>query len=222
MARYDEEELLALSALQHLVFCPRQCALIHIEGVWSENALTAEGRILHEQADSEQGETRGGVRIARGLPLRCLRLGLSGKADVVEFRRPDGPSQGCRLEGFEGRWLPMPVEYKRGRPKRDPSDKVQLCAQALCLEEMLQTEVPSGALFYAATRRRQEVEFDPELRRLTESLSQELHRLIANGVTPRFERMPKCRRCSLQHACLPHATGPGRSGRRYLEGLLGS
>lgn len=122
---YTEEDLIQLSALQHFVFCKRQCALIHIEQVWSENLWTAEGRIMHEDVHSEGIENRKGVRIERGIPLRSLELGLSGKADVVEFRK-----------GHNGKYQLFPVEYKRGKPKPDNRDKVQLCAQGLCLEEM--------------------------------------------------------------------------------------
>ena len=140
---YSEDDLIMISALQHFAFCPRQCALIHIEQVWTESGLTAEGRIMHEKVHEEQRESRGAVRIECGIPLRSLRLGLIGKADVVEFHRIG-----------KGVWQPFPVEYKRGKPKPDHCDKVQLCAQAMCLEEMLSVPVPEGALFYGRTRRR--------------------------------------------------------------------
>lgn len=141
-----EDALIPLSALQHHLFCPRQCALIHVEGLWAEDAATAEGRILHERADSGQRETRPNVRIARGLALRSLTLGVAGRADVVEFHgRPPRP---------------FPVEYKRGKPKAHRADEVQLCAQAICLEEMCNVDVPEGALFYGVTRRRLPVTFD--------------------------------------------------------------
>jgi len=154
---YDIEDLIQLSALQNMVFCSRQCALIHIEQVWSENRLTAEGRLMHERTHEEGGESRGNVRIERAVMLRSLRLGLVGMADVVEFHR---------LE--DGRWQPFPVEYKHGKPKVDDCDKVQLCAQAICLEEMLNVEIPGGALFYGKTRRRLDVAFDSDLRQETE------------------------------------------------------
>ena len=147
---YSEDDLLPLSALQHLYFCERQCALIHVEQVWLENRFTAEGRIMHERVDTGKSEMRGGVRTSFAVSLRSLRLGLVGKADVVEFHRrqsPDGRSA----------WQPFPVEYKRGRPKKDNCDKIQLCAQALCLEEMLNLRIECGALFYGKTRRRQDV-----------------------------------------------------------------
>ena len=139
---YTEDDLLRLSALQHLLFCERQCALIHIEQIWTENLFTAEGRIMHDKVDTANRETRGNVRIEYGVPMHSLRLGLIGKADVVEFHKD------------EDDWVPFPVEYKRGKPKKDNSDKAQLCAQALCLEEMMNVEIPRGALFYGETRRR--------------------------------------------------------------------
>ena len=132
---YKEDDLIQLSALQHLVFCERQCALIHIEQVWSENLFTAEGRIMHEKVDTANRESRGNIRIEYGVPMRSLRLGLIGKADVVEFHKTGD------------KWIPFPVEYKRGKPKLDNSDKAQLCAQALCLEEMMNVGIPEGALF---------------------------------------------------------------------------
>ena len=149
---YDEDQLLPISALQHLLFCPRQCVLIHIEQAWVENRLTAEGRIGHEKVDKGGAETRAGRKTVFGLPLRSLRLGLVGKADVVEFER-DG----------DGNWIPFPVEHKHGRPKQKDCDRVQLCAQALCLEEMTGISVPEGALFYGKTRRREDVAFDDEI-----------------------------------------------------------
>src|SRR4051812_27370601 len=157
----DVDDLLPLSALQHLVFCERQFALIHVEGLWAENALTISGRQLHERADLP-GEARGAsVRVARALPLRCDRLRLAGKADIVEFHR-EVADDGTAL------WRPFPVEYKRGRPKPGGADEVQLCAQAVCLEEMLGVAVPFGALFYGKTRRRKPVEFTPGLRERVE------------------------------------------------------
>src|SRR5579859_4686917 len=149
---YSEEDLLPISALQHLAFCERQWALIHLEGVWAENQLTAEGRVIHDRAHEPGTESRGDVRVSRGLRLRSLRLGLSGIADVVEFhrcgRRGDTSGKGLVASGValpsvSGSWAPFPVEYKRGRPKSGPFDEIQLCAQALCLEEMLGVPVLS-------------------------------------------------------------------------------
>lgn len=209
-AAFTEDDLLPISALQHLLFCERQCALIHIEGLWAENRLTVEGRHLHDKAHEGRSETRSGVRIVRGLALRSFRLGLVGKADVVEFHAESDTPDG----------RPFPVEYKRGRPKKHNADKVQLCAQALCLEEMLGTPVPAGALFYGRTRRRLDVPFDEALRRLTQDTAGRLHALIASRRTPAAVREPKCERCSLLHLCLPEAMGPRRSAGRYVARVL--
>ncbi|HTQ40921.1 MAG TPA: CRISPR-associated protein Cas4 [Pirellulales bacterium] len=189
---FTEDELLPISALQHLLFCERQCALIHIEQIWAENRFTVEGQHFHRKAHAARPELRDGVRIARGLPLRSFRLGLVGKADIVEF-------------GASG--LITPVEYKRGRPKKDDSDRVQLCAQAICLEEMLHASIDRGALFYGRRRRRTEVLFDLPMRELTESVARRLHALIASRQTPLAWHEPKCDHCSLLALCMPGAVG---------------
>lgn len=211
---------LPLSALQHLVFCERQCALIHVEGLWVENPLTFEGRELHERVDQMAGESRGEVRIVRGLPLVHHRLGLIGRADVVELHRQPAGSDapGAQVSGLRGRWCAFPVEYKRGRPKSHDADRVQLCAQALCLEEMWQAPVPAGALFYGKTRRREEVAFDHDLRQTTEDACRRLHVLVESGITPPAVYEPKCRRCSLEPVCRPKVAG--RSAHRYLQRAL--
>lgn len=206
---YTEDDLLPLSALQHLVFCERQCALIHIEQAWDENRFTAEGRVMHERVHEAGEESRGEVKTARDLSLRSLRLGLVGKADVVEFHREAG-----------GIWRPFPVEHKRGKPKPDESDMVQLCAQALCLEEMLGVRVDSGAIFYGRTRRRLEVDFDGSLRGQTEKAAARLHELIESGVTPKPDYTKKCRNCSLVDLCLPQAIRKRVSVAAYLDRML--
>jgi len=212
---YNEDDLFPLSALQHLIFCERQCALIHIEQAWAENLFTAEGRIMHERVHSEDRASRGAVRIEYGMPLRSLRLGLIGKADVVELHRvSDLPESGAV------KWVPFPVEYKRGKPKKDNSDRVQLCAQALCLEEMLEVDVASGALFYGKTRRRLDVVFDGTLRKLTEETAMRLHELIESGRTPRPVYAKKCDNCSLAGMCLPKTVGKRKSVKRYLSGAM--
>jgi CRISPR-associated exonuclease Cas4 len=208
-----------LSALQHLVFCERQCALIHIEGLWADNVRTIEGEHLHDRVDGTQGtESRSDLRIARGLMIRSLRLGLSGKADAVEFRRVE--TGGVRLPNMSGLWLPFPVEYKRGRPKRDRCDEIQVCAQALCLEEMLEILIPEGALYYGMTRRRLDVQFNVELRTETERAAQRLHELIKLRVTPAAVLKPKCKNCSMLEICMPEAMSHGRSARHYLESSI--
>ncbi len=201
-----EDGLIPLSALQHQLFCPRQCALIHVEGLWAEDAATAEGRILHERADSGQAERRPGVRIARSLALRSAALGVSGKADVVEFH-------GAARQ-------PFPVEYKRGKPKAHRADEVQLCAQAICLEEMFDRLVPEGALFYGQTRRRQLVTFDADLRGLTARIAAEARAMIAERRTPGPVATPGCRRCSLHDLCQPERLANPPSVARWLARQL--
>ena len=216
---FSEDDLVPISALQHFAFCERQCALIHVEGIWAENPLTLEGKQLHERLDESGGEARGDLLTVRSLALRSLRLGLSGRADAVEFHRlPEGAPGGAELPGRTGRWRPFPVETKRGKPKPYHADRIQLCAQALCLEEMLGAEVPAGALFYGRPRRREEVPFDPGLRARTEDLAARVRALLAAGRTPPAVREPKCDACSLIDLCLPDLTG--RSAGSYLDAAL--
>ena len=210
---YTEDELIPLSALQHLIFCERQCALIHVEQLWVENLYTAEGRIMHERTDAGIRESRGNVRIEYGIPLRSLRLGLTGKADVVEFHLSVEKTT-------KGKWQPFPVEYKRGKPKKDNCDKVQLCAQAICLEEMLNVQILEGALFYGKTRRRLNVIFDEDLRQETEVAATRLHELISAGKTPKPEYTKKCDNCSFVGVCLPKTFGKSRSVNRYLQNAI--
>ena len=184
-----EDALIPLSALQHHLFCPRQCALIHLEQLWAEDAATAEGRLLHERVDAGSAESRPAMRTTRGLALRSLALGVAGKADAVEFRGRAG--------------APYPVEYKRGKPKAHRADEVQLCAQAICLEEMFGVVVPEGALFYGEPRRRTAVAFDPALRALTAEVAAATRATLSGGLTPAPKRMPACRRCSLETLCQP-------------------
>lgn len=217
---WDETELVMLSALEHYVYCPRQCALIHIEQVWSENLFTAEGRILHEKTDLEgRTESRGDVRVARGLRLHSRRLGLVGKADVVEFHRVEDDAA-AKLAGVSGFWRPFPVEYKRGHLRHEEGFEVQLCAQALCLEEMLNVRVSAGALFYGKTVRRMDVAFDTNLREKTESVAAHLHEMIRSGKTPTARYEKKCKKCSLLSLCMPKATGACRSVQGYLDEAL--
>lgn len=218
---FSEDELLPLSGLQHLLFCERQWALIHIEQQWEENRLTQEGRVLHNRAHEGGTETRPDVVTARGLRVRSLRLGLSGEMDVCEFRRSSEAETGAiRLPGRDGWWLPFPVEYKRGRPKQEAWDEVQLCAQAMCLEEMFGVSIASGALFYGQSRRRSPVDFSVALRDLTERLSQRMHELFENGRTPAAVYQPKCENCSLKSRCMP-ALGRKQAGvARYVSNAL--
>ncbi len=205
---FAEDDLLPLSGLQHLVFCERQCALIHVEGAWADNPFTLEGSHLHESADIPGLESRGDLRISRSLRLRSLRLGISGIADVVEFHREDGDTgSGTTLPAVAGRWRPYPVEYKRGRKRNQRANEIQLCAQALCLEEMLGAPVREGALYYGKSRRRLEVEFSNSLRAATEAACWRLRDLLYGGRTPLARREKKCNDCSLLEICKPDALG---------------
>jgi len=218
---YSEDDLLPLSGLQHLHFCERQWGLIHIEQQWEENRFTAEGRLLHGRVHEAGGEARPGLVTARGLDLHSLRLGLTGQADVVEFHsaEPEAPET-VALPGRPGRWRPFPVEYKRGRPKADSCDEVQLCAQAVCLEEMLGVRMESGALFYGINRRRSHVPFSPELRARTEALAWHMHALYTARVTPPAMYAKKCEKCSLYDRCLPRSASKRGAVERYLARAL--
>lgn len=204
-----DDELIPISALTHYAYCPRRCALVHIEQIWTENRFTAEGRIMHEHVHDEGDESRGDVRIERGASLRSLRLGLIGKADVVEYHRQ-----------ADGTWQAFPVEYKRGKPKIDESDKIQLCAQALCLEEMLNASIPAGALFYGKTRRRLDVDFNETLRQETEAAAIKTHELIDAGITPTPVYAKRCESCSLMAECMPKTIQKKRSVESYLKRML--
>lgn len=209
---HTESDLLPLSALQHICFCERQCALIHVEQVWLENRFTAEGRIMHERVDSGKSESRKDVRIAFSVSLRSLKLGVAGKADVVEFHRKKAKNGKIVRH-------PFPVEYKRGRPKKDDCDKIQLCAQALCLEEMLEYRIEKGALFYGKTRRRLDVDFDNKLRQHTIEMAQRLHDLFNRRVTPKPVFDKRCPSCSFFAYCLPEKLDGKKSAGRYLESI---
>jgi CRISPR-associated exonuclease Cas4 len=217
---YTEDDLIPISALQHLVFCARQAALIHIEGLWEENVLTIEGEQLHERAHDQESETTGDTRTVRGLRIRSLRLGLIGVADVVEFRRTDAPSKGAVLSGVPGIWQPYIIEYKHGKPKIDRSDEVQLCAQVICLEEMLGVSIEESAFFYGKPRRRQIAILDAEIRQETEKVAANAHLLLQSGKTPAPEYSQKCRRCSLIDRCLPRTAGATKKVHRYLTSLF--
>jgi CRISPR-associated exonuclease Cas4 len=208
---YTEDDLLMLSALQHLLFCPRQCALIHLEQAWTENRFTAEGRIMHERVHTAATDSRRTVRVEYDMPLRSLRLGLSGRADIVEMHQQEN-----RV------WQPFPVEYKRGRPKKDDSDRVQLCAQALCLEEMLDCTVPEGALYYGQKKRRTPVPFDDRLRRITEETAAQLHELLSATITPPPHYSRRCESCSFIDTCLPKTVGKKGQVRNYMTRMTES
>ena len=200
-SEYTQDELLPLSGIQHFLFCRRQWALIHIEQQWKENVLTAEGKIMHQRADDPFfTETRKGIITARSVPVASYRLGLSGVCDVVEFTSsPDG----VKLPNKDGLYLAAPIEYKRGKEKHDHSDEAQLCAQAICLEEMLSMAIPRGYLFYGETRHRVEIELTAELRNLVKEMAEEMHNYFQRGYTPKVKTSKACRSCSLADICLP-------------------
>ncbi len=206
---YSEDDLVMISALQHYLFCPRQCALIYLEQQWAENVYTAEGRVLHERVHTAGRESRSKVRVEFDLPLRSLQLGLVGRGDIVEFHLLEN---GCRR--------PFPVEYKRGRPKKNNCDTVQLCAQALSLEEMLDTEVPAGALYYGKKKRRLEVAFTAELHKETQDTVQKLHTLLRSGNTPPPVADARCENCSFLADCLPEVVHKKERVARYLRNML--
>lgn len=202
----DDDDLVPLSALQHYLYCPRQCALIHIERLWAENRQTAEGRILHERSDQPAVEQRHGVRTVTAMPISAPELGIAGIADVIEFHA-DGAEE-----------IPYPVEYKLGRPKAHRADQVQLCAQALCLEAMFCRPVPEGALFYGATRRRQIVPIDSELRHLTKDTIRATREMLAAARTPLATYDAKrCDACSLIDLCQPRLLAQAGKVQRWLE-----
>ena len=211
---YHDDDFLQLSGLQHFAFCRRQWALIHIEGQWAENYRTVDGEIMHERAhDGEISESRGDRIITRDMRVFSSKLGVSGACDVLEFRRS---TEGIRLEGKEGLWQPYPIEYKRGRPKEYDADELQLCGQAMCLEEMLCCDIPKGALYYGETHRRSEVELTPELRDRVRSMLKEMHELYGRGYTPLVKPTKGCNACSLKELCLPKLMKK-RSASEYIR-----
>ena len=225
---YPDDEIVMISALQHFVFCQRQCALIHLEQVWTENVLTAEGRLLHDRVDQPKTENRRDLRTATAIRLRSSQLGVTGVMDMLEFHRCEtmqddaGRIVAVPLPPASGYWQPFPVEYKRGKPKIHRADEVQLCAQAICLEEMLKVHIAAGALFYGQTRRRKDVAFDSELRALTEAAAQGVHELMQSGATPPAVYSKACESCSLIDQCQPKSAGAGKPAQAWLNAQLDS
>lgn len=211
---YEEEEFLQLSGIQHFAFCRRQWALAYIELQWAENVRTVEGKLLHEKAhDVMSRETRGDLLISRAMPVCSRELGISGECDVVEFHRAEG---GILLQGHEGAFIVTPVEYKRGSPKKNHVDILQLAAQAMCLEEMLCCEIPSGYLYYGETRHREKVELTEEIRSEVKAMFQEMHSYFSRRYTPKVKWSKSCNACSLKDVCMP-VLGKGRSAQKYVE-----
>lgn len=220
---YSEDDLLQLSGIQHMAFCERQWSLIHIEQAWAENSRTLEGKFLHEKADDPfKNETRSDLRIVRAMPIVSYKLGLRGVADVVEFHKVENPTEGIavKLDKRKGWWQPFPIEYKRGRPKPDDRDAVQLCAQAVCLEEMLKISIDCGFLFYGQTKHREQIHFNHGLRTRVEELTGKMHKMFAEGKTPRAQKGKHCSLCSLIEQCQPNLTIRHRSVEAYLKRML--
>lgn len=203
---YTEDDFIMISALQHYVYCPRQCGLIHVDDVWQENVFTVRGNILHGKVDTDTYETRGNTKTVRGLRIHSYKFGITGRCDVVEFKETENGK------------IVLPVEFKSGEPKEDISDKVQLCAQAICLEEMLNITIKQGAFFYGKIRRRNIVDIDEELRTQTENIILAVRQIVASKKIPIAEFQTKCRNCSLQSICQPKAMNK-RKLENYIKDL---
>ena len=217
---YSEDDLLPLSGLQHLAFCERRWALIHLEQKWEENLFTAEGKLLHEKAHSADVESRPEVLVRRTLPLRSYRLGLSGQADIVEFLPCRTGESGIAMPRRRGLWRPYPVEYKRTRDKHGSvAYRIQLCAQALCLEEMLEVSVPLGAVYDGNARRREEVPFDAVLREQVEHFAVRMHGILRSEKTPKAVYEKKCEGCSMKPVCLPTVVESASASRYLARGV---
>ncbi len=215
---YQEDEYISLSGIQHFAFCRRQWALIHIEQQWEENLRTVEGNLLHKNAhNAASSEKRGDIIISRGMPVHSSVLGIAGECDVVEFHQSD--NAGITLFGRKGRYIPIPVEYKHGEPKKDDIDILQLTAQAICLEEMLCCEIKSGYMYYEEIRHRVPVIFTDELRKRTKELFEEMHQMYHRRHTPKVKRTKSCNACSLKEICLP-VLNKNRSVREYINGRI--
>ena len=195
------DDYLQMSGIQHFAFCRRQWALIHLEQQWAENLRTTEGQLNHARChDDTCTERRGDLLITRGMRVTSHRLRMSGNCDVVEFR---ACADGIPLQNAEGLWKPMPVEYKHGRAKAGDANRLQLCAQAMALEEMLVCHIPEGALYYCETKRREVVPFTDELRSTTRQMADEMNQYFARGYTPKSKPGTHCSACSLKELCLP-------------------
>ena len=216
---YKEEDYLMLSGIQHFSFCRRQWALIHIEQQWEENLRTVEGNLFHEKAhDGYSSEKRKDTIVSRGMPVFSRELGVSGICDIVEFKRDD--EKGIPLHGREGKYLVYPVEYKKGQPKEDETDILQMAAQAMCLEEMLACRIEKGYLFYGEIRRRIEVALGEDIRRRVRDAFAEMHQYYGRKHTPKAKRTKACNACSLKNICLPQ-TAKKQSARQYISGRIG-
>lgn len=216
---FNEEDFLMLSGVQHFAFCRRQWGLIHIEQLWQENYLTASGRLMHENAhDPFKTETRGNIIIARAVPVFSRELGLSGECDVVEFHKN---VDGVALPGRQGKFIPYPIEYKRGAPKSEDCDISQLMAQAICLEEMMLCQINQGAVFYGATKKRLVIDFSQELRQRVKELCREMHSSFARGYVEKAKPSIKCKACSVSEQCLPSLSKIKSAEKYNIEAIDG-
>lgn len=212
MRNYSEDDLLSLSGIQHFAFCERQWGLIHVENQWVENVRTVEGKNLHQRVDDPYfTETRGDVKTVRSVPLVSQTLGLYGVADVIELQKVPEDNSGVRYSI---------VEYKRGKPKPDDRDEVQLCAQAICLEEMLAIALDYGYLYYGETKHRHKVEFNETLRTRVKDLAERMHNLFAKGETPQPIKDKRCKNCSMADICVPELAKGNKKTEKYLSSLF--
>lgn len=217
MMEYEEDDYLLISGIQHFRFCRRQWALIHIEQQWEENVHTVVGELMHKKAhDPYLKEKRGDLIVVRALPVASRVMGVSGECDLVEFRKC---GEGVPLHGHRGLYSVFPVEYKKGKPKTNEEDILQLTAQAICLEEMFETEIRQGALFYGVTRRRETVNFTQKLKDEVKALFEEMHQYYRRKYTPRVRRNKSCNACSIKDICLP-SLGRNRSVQEYIQESL--
>lgn len=217
LKEYNEDDYLMISGIQHFVFCRRQWALIHVEQQWEENYFTMDGQILHERVDSENiKESRRNIIKLYSMRVKSKRLAITGKCDVVELNQN---SKGVYIPKYNDCWDVFPVEYKRGRPKINESDSLQLLAQAICLEEMLVTSISKGYMFYFETRRRQEIVFTLELREVLDNIVKEMHSYMDKGITPKVKAGKKCNTCSLKDICLPELNKQ-KDVKLYIQGRI--
>ncbi len=214
---YKEDDFLQLSGIQHFAFCRRQWALAYIELQWQENVRTVEGHLLHENAhDAAIKEKRGDLIVVRAMPVHSKELGISGECDVVEFHKAE---DGIPISGREGKYTVIPVEYKRGTPKSNDADALQVAAQALCLEEMLCCDIPYGYVYYGEIRRREKIEFTERLRYKVKDLFAEMHKYYSQRYTPKVKWSKSCNACSLKEICLP-VLNKKVSVKKYLDGKM--
>lgn len=215
---YTEDEFLMISGIQHFSFCRRQWALIHVEDKWTENYLTVTGNIVHKRVHNKSvQDVRNNVLTIRGLDIKSSGYGISGTCDAVEFYPVE---EGIHLNGLEGTWQPAPVEYKRGKTKVNDCDRLQVVAQAICLEEMFSCRIEYGYVFYHETRRREKVDITMDFREKLEEMLEEMHAYYRRGYTPVVKATKKCGSCSLSNECMPSLLGKKESVATYVNRYL--